>query len=55
MKVATRKTLHSREGCPEVGRELPDHLGSPAFPALTFENLPTDVVVEADLLGIGRE
>jgi hypothetical protein len=54
-EVSRRESLHVRECGAKVSGELVNDLGSPAFPALTFEDVATDVVVEADLLRIGGE
>jgi hypothetical protein len=55
VEVAAGEPLHFRKCGPEVGGKLIDHLGTPALAALAFEDFPADVVVEADLLGIGGQ
>ena len=54
-EVSRGESLHLGKGCLEVGGKAVDHLGSPTFPALAFKNIAPDVVIEANLLGIGRK
>lgn len=54
-EVCRGEPLHLGESGAEVGGELGNDLGTPAFAALAFEDFPADVVVKADLLCIGGE
>jgi hypothetical protein len=54
-EICRREPLHAWEGSPEVGGKLINHFCPPALAALAFQNVAADVVVEMDLLGIGRK
>ena len=54
-EVSGREPLHVREGRTKIGGKPVDDFRPPALAALAFQDVAADVVVEADLLGIGRE